>query len=79
MTDVITAGRSLYEEEHELLRETARAFADKHAAPHAERWRAEGKVDRALFEEAARASASSASTSRRSTGARASPTTASTR
>ncbi|MEU3717655.1 acyl-CoA dehydrogenase family protein [Streptomyces californicus] len=55
MTDVITAGRSLYEEEHELLRETARAFADKHAAPHAERWRAEGKVDRALFEEAARA------------------------
>ncbi|MFD8942268.1 acyl-CoA dehydrogenase family protein [Streptomyces californicus] len=55
MTDVITAGRSLYEEEHELLRETARSFADKHAAPHAERWRAEGKVDRALFEEAARA------------------------
>ncbi|ARF65127.1 MULTISPECIES: acyl-CoA dehydrogenase family protein [Streptomyces] len=55
MTDVITAGRSLYEEEHELLRETARAFADKHAAPHTERWRAEGKVDRALFEEAARA------------------------
>ncbi|WP_411095818.1 acyl-CoA dehydrogenase family protein [Streptomyces sp. 020-2-3H-GM] len=55
MTNVITAGRSLYEEEHELLRETARAFADKHAAPHAERWRAEGKVDRALFEEAARA------------------------
>ncbi|MFJ6320232.1 acyl-CoA dehydrogenase family protein [Streptomyces californicus] len=55
MTDVITAGRSLYEEEHELLRETARAFGDKHAAPHAERWRAEGKVDRALFEEAARA------------------------
>ncbi|MEU5133226.1 acyl-CoA dehydrogenase family protein [Streptomyces californicus] len=55
MTDVTTAGRSLYEEEHELLRETARAFADKHAAPHAERWRAEGKVDRALFEEAARA------------------------
>ncbi|MFF9542542.1 acyl-CoA dehydrogenase family protein [Streptomyces albidoflavus] len=55
MTDVITARRGLYEEEHELLRETARAFADKHAAPHAERWRAEGRVDRDLFIEAARA------------------------
>ncbi|MFE6666017.1 acyl-CoA dehydrogenase family protein [Streptomyces sp. NPDC057697] len=55
MTGVISAKRSLYEEEHELLRETARAFADKHAAPHAERWRAEGKVGRELFEEAARA------------------------
>ncbi|MDQ0578498.1 acyl-CoA dehydrogenase family protein [Streptomyces rishiriensis] len=55
MTDVTSAKRSLYEEEHELLRETARAFADKHAAPHAERWRTEGKVGRELFEEAARA------------------------
>ncbi|CAM5479985.1 acyl-CoA dehydrogenase [Streptomyces spiroverticillatus] len=55
MTGVISAERSLYEDEHELLRDTARAFADKHAAPHAERWRAEGKVDRALFEEASRA------------------------
>ncbi|MFG2848447.1 acyl-CoA dehydrogenase family protein [Kitasatospora sp. NPDC048296] len=54
MADVISAERSLYEDEHELLRETARAFADKHAAPHAERWRAEGKVDRSLFREAAR-------------------------
>ncbi|WP_217139960.1 acyl-CoA dehydrogenase family protein [Streptomyces sp. AC627_RSS907] len=55
MTDVTSAQRSLYEEEHELLRKTARAFADKHAAPHAERWRTEGKVGRELFEEAARA------------------------
>ncbi|MFF4170722.1 acyl-CoA dehydrogenase family protein [Streptomyces sp. NPDC001744] len=55
MTDVISSRRALYEGEHELLRETARAFADKHAAPHAERWRSEGRVDRALFEEAARA------------------------
>ncbi|MFD7713980.1 acyl-CoA dehydrogenase family protein [Streptomyces sp. NPDC059785] len=54
MTDVISAERSLYEAEHELLRKTARAFADKHAAPHAERWRTEGKVDRELFREAAR-------------------------
>ncbi|MEU2509272.1 acyl-CoA dehydrogenase family protein [Streptomyces sp. NPDC007863] len=55
MTDVISARRALYEHEHELLRKTARAFADKHAAPHAARWRSEGRVDRALFEEAARA------------------------
>ncbi|MFH8487653.1 acyl-CoA dehydrogenase family protein [Streptomyces longisporoflavus] len=53
MTDVISAERSLYEDEHELLRETARAFADKHAGPHAEQWRVEGKVDRELFREAA--------------------------
>ncbi|MEV6264263.1 acyl-CoA dehydrogenase family protein [Streptomyces sp. NPDC051784] len=55
MADVISASRLLYDDEHEMLRETARAFADKHAAPHAERWRAEGKVDRELFVEAARA------------------------
>ncbi|MEU4506697.1 acyl-CoA dehydrogenase family protein [Streptomyces sp. NPDC024089] len=55
MTNVITADRTLYEDEHELLRETARAFADKHAAPHAERWRLDGKVDRELFVQAARA------------------------
>ncbi|GGV27661.1 acyl-CoA dehydrogenase [Streptomyces longisporoflavus] len=55
MTDVISAERSLYEDEHELLRETARAFADKHAEPHAEQWRIEGKVDRELFREAAAA------------------------
>jgi alkylation response protein AidB-like acyl-CoA dehydrogenase len=55
MTSVISPRRSLYEEEHEMLRETVRAFVDKHAAPHAERWRTEGKVDRWLFQEAAKA------------------------
>ncbi|WP_086663604.1 acyl-CoA dehydrogenase family protein [Lentzea kentuckyensis] len=55
MSSVISPERSLYEDDHELLRDTVRAFVDKHAAPHAERWRAEGKVDRALFEEAAKA------------------------
>ncbi|MFI7004936.1 acyl-CoA dehydrogenase family protein [Streptomyces sp. NPDC050145] len=54
MTRVISAQRSLYDGEHELLRDTVRAFADQHAAPHVERWRAEGKVDRTLFKEAAR-------------------------
>ncbi|MDQ8708341.1 acyl-CoA dehydrogenase family protein [Streptomyces sp. LHD-70] len=55
MTHAISARRSLYDGDHELLRETVRAFIDKHAAPHAERWRAEGKVGRELFREAARA------------------------
>ncbi|MFE4677366.1 acyl-CoA dehydrogenase family protein [Streptomyces sp. NPDC056723] len=55
MTSAIFGERSLYDDDHELLRGTVRAFVDKHAAPHAERWRAEGKVDRELFEEAARA------------------------
>ncbi|NKE57810.1 acyl-CoA dehydrogenase [Lentzea sp. PSKA42] len=55
MSSVISPERSLYEDDHELLRDTVRAFVDKHAAPYAERWRAEGKVDRALFEEAAKA------------------------
>ncbi|ALC26908.1 MULTISPECIES: acyl-CoA dehydrogenase family protein [Streptomyces] len=53
MTDVISTKRSLYGNEHEMLRKTARAFADKHAEPHADRWRTEGKVDRELFREAA--------------------------
>ncbi|MEZ0109366.1 alkylation response protein AidB-like acyl-CoA dehydrogenase [Catenulispora sp. EB89] len=55
MSDVISTQRSLYDEEHELLRETVRAFVDKHAVPHADRWRAAGRVDRWLFQEAAKA------------------------
>jgi alkylation response protein AidB-like acyl-CoA dehydrogenase len=55
MSLVIPVKRPLYDSEHELLRETVRAFVDKHAAPHAARWRAAGKVDRGLFECAARA------------------------
>ncbi|MER5946811.1 acyl-CoA dehydrogenase family protein [Streptomyces sp. NPDC001904] len=55
MASPVIGERSLYEEDHELLRKTVRAFADKHAAPHAERWREAGKVDRDLFAEAARA------------------------
>ena len=55
MTSAISAKRSVYGDDHELLRDTVRAFVDKHAVPHAERWRAEGKVDRELFREAARA------------------------
>jgi long-chain-acyl-CoA dehydrogenase len=55
MTEVIPAKRPLFDEDHELLRATVRAFVDKHAVPNAERWRSEGKVDRWLFKEAAKA------------------------
>ena len=55
MSGAIPTDRNLYEEDHEAFRETVRAFVDKHAAPNAERWGREGKVDRWLFTEAAKA------------------------
>ncbi|MGA4545273.1 acyl-CoA dehydrogenase family protein [Uniformispora flossi] len=55
MTVVIPGRRSLYDDDHELFRETVRAFAEKHAGPNAERWRSAGRVDRWLFKEAAKA------------------------
>ncbi|MGH1561660.1 acyl-CoA dehydrogenase family protein [Mumia sp. DW29H23] len=45
--------RTLYDAEHEAFRETVAAFIEKHVQPHAERWEAEGKVDRELFTAAA--------------------------
>lgn len=47
--------RRLYDDEHEQFREVIRAFVDQHAAPHAQRWAADGKVDRWLFTKAAEA------------------------
>jgi alkylation response protein AidB-like acyl-CoA dehydrogenase len=44
----------LYDEEHEAFRGTVRGWIDKHVRPHAERWEAEGIVDRELFTSAAR-------------------------
>ncbi|MCK9903324.1 acyl-CoA dehydrogenase [Parafrankia colletiae] len=55
MSGVYAARRSLYDEEHEEFRSTVRAFVDKYAKPNAERWQAEGKVDRWLFQEAGNA------------------------
>ncbi|MEG3616543.1 acyl-CoA dehydrogenase family protein [Isoptericola haloaureus] len=51
----IIGPRSLYEEEHEQLREMVRAFVEQYARPHAERWEREGRVDRKLFVQAAEA------------------------
>ncbi|MCK9930501.1 acyl-CoA dehydrogenase family protein [Frankia sp. Mgl5] len=55
MSGVYATRRPLYDDEHEQFRATVRAFVDKFAKPNAERWSAEGKVDRWLFEEAANA------------------------
>ncbi|MFF2370921.1 acyl-CoA dehydrogenase family protein [Agromyces sp. NPDC058110] len=47
--------RTVYEEEHEAFRELVRDFVERHARPNADRWDAEGKVDRELFVKAAEA------------------------
>ncbi|HMD46256.1 MAG TPA: acyl-CoA dehydrogenase family protein [Acidimicrobiales bacterium] len=44
--------RTIFDEEHELFRETARRFADKEIVPHFEEWEREGLVDRELFAKA---------------------------
>jgi alkylation response protein AidB-like acyl-CoA dehydrogenase len=43
----------LYDEEHEAFRDTVARFVDKHITPNAERWEAQGRVDRELFAQAA--------------------------
>ncbi|MDO8148891.1 acyl-CoA dehydrogenase family protein [Isoptericola sp. b515] len=47
--------RSLYEEEHEQLREMVHDFVEQNVRPHVERWEGEGRVDRKLFTQAAEA------------------------
>lgn len=47
--------RTIYEADHEAFRDLVHHFSEKHGRPNAERWDAEGKVDRWLFTEAAEA------------------------
>ena len=54
MTGII-GPRDLYEDEHEQFRDMVRAFVEQYARPHADRWDAEGRVDRKLFVQAAEA------------------------
>ena len=35
--------RTIFTEEHDLFRETARTFYEKECAPHAEQWEREGR------------------------------------
>lgn len=44
--------RLIFEPEHEIFRESARRFFQKEVAPHAERWRAAGQVDREIYRKA---------------------------
>jgi acyl-CoA dehydrogenase len=41
--------RLIFDTEHELFRESARRFFEKEIAPHAERWREQGYVDREAY------------------------------
>ena len=49
---VIAYQRTLFEPEHELFRESFRAFLDRHVAPHHEQWEADKLVDRGVWLEA---------------------------
>ena len=40
---------SIYEQEHEDFRATARAFMEKEVAPNRERWEEQGQVDREVW------------------------------
>ncbi|MFE5408917.1 acyl-CoA dehydrogenase family protein [Microbacterium sp. NPDC056569] len=51
----MTLERDIYDEDHEQFREVVRAFVEQYARPNADRWSAEGKVDRWLFTKAAEA------------------------
>lgn len=44
--------RLIFESEHEMFRESARRFFQNEVAPHAERWRAAGQVDRQIYRKA---------------------------
>ena len=41
--------RSLFDDDHELFRESVRRFIAAEAAPHNDEWEAAGIVDRSLF------------------------------
>src|SRR5690606_32131295 len=41
--------RTIFEEEHELFRDSVRQFVEKEIVPNVERWEREGIVDRELF------------------------------
>jgi alkylation response protein AidB-like acyl-CoA dehydrogenase len=44
--------RTLFDQEHEMFRDSFRRFVQKEIAPHAERWREQGHVDREAFRKA---------------------------
>ena len=47
--------RTIFTEEHDLFRETARTFYLRECAPHAEQWERDGQVSRAAWAAAGKA------------------------
>ena len=52
MGSVVKYERTLFEPEHELFRESYRAFLDRHVAPYHEQWEKDHIVDRGVWLEA---------------------------
>ena len=52
MGSVVMYERTLFEPEHELFRESYRAFLDRHVAPYHEQWEQDKIVDRGVWLEA---------------------------
>jgi alkylation response protein AidB-like acyl-CoA dehydrogenase len=52
MGSVVKYDRTLFEPEHDLFRESYRAFLDRHVAPYHEQWEQEKIVDRGVWLEA---------------------------
>ena len=52
MAPVVNYQRTLFEPEHELFRESYRAFLERHVAPHHEQWEKDKIVDRGVWLEA---------------------------
>jgi alkylation response protein AidB-like acyl-CoA dehydrogenase len=52
MSSVVKYQRTLFEPEHELFRESYRAFLDRHVAPYHDEWEKAKVVDRAVWLEA---------------------------
>src|ERR1700730_1636838 len=52
MGNVVKYDRTLFEPEHDLFRESYRAFLDRHVAPYHEQWEQEKIVDRGVWLEA---------------------------
>ena len=52
MANAVNYSRTLFEPEHELFRQSYRAFLDKHVAPYHEQWEKDKIVDRGVWLEA---------------------------
>ena len=44
--------RTIFDEEHDMFRESVRSFIDKEIAPNHEKWEQNGKVDKEMFQKA---------------------------